>query len=95
MCLYGLDHLFSLAILAASFAGRVQATKLGLPRTPFTVSILLVPAFYYLSIHHKEKRFNYGSGERKKFEQNLEFYPVTRRAWNRAIAIYEAETKEH
>lgn len=91
LCPSGLDHLFSLAILAASFAGRMQARKLGLPKTPFTVSILLVPALYFLSIHHKEKRFNYGSGERRSFEQNLEFYPVTRRAWNRAIAIYEAE----
>ena len=81
--------MFSLAILGASFAGRMYARQIGLPTIPFTFSILLVPAFYYLSIHHKEKRFNLGSGERKTFEQNLEFYPITRRAWNRAIAIYD------
>ena len=48
--------------------------------------------FYFLSIHHKEKRFTFDSSERKTFEQNLEFYPITRRAWNRAVAIYDAET---
>jgi hypothetical protein len=50
-----------------------------------------VPAFYFLSIHHKEKRFSYTSSPRKTFEENLEFYPVTRRAWNRAVAIRNAE----
>ena len=34
------------------------------------------------------------SGERKTFEQNLEFYPVTRRAWNRALAIYEGGSSQ-
>ena len=81
--------MFSAVILAASFAGRQYARQIGLPTIPFTFSILLVPAFYYLGIHHKEKRFVYGNGPRKSFEQNLEFYPVTRRAWNRALAIYE------
>ena len=58
---------------------------------PFTVSILMVPCFYYLSIHLKEKRFSYTSSPRRTFEENLEFYPVTRRAWNRAVAIRNSE----
>jgi hypothetical protein len=53
--------------------------------------IIGVPIFYFLSIHHKEKRFSYTSSPRKTFEENLEFYPVTRRAWNRAVAIRNAE----
>ena len=65
---------------------------MGLPRIQYTMSMLAVPIFYFLSIHHKEKRFTFDSSERKTFEQNLEFYPITRRAWNRAVAIYEAET---
>ena len=67
---------------------------MGLPTIPFTFSILCVPAFYFMAIHHKEKRFNYTSGERKTFEQNLEFYPLTRRAWNRATAIYDAKNPQ-
>jgi len=51
----------------------------------------VVPAFYYLSIYKKEKRFPYDHSARRSFEQNLEFYPVTRRAWNRAVAIREQE----
>ena len=81
-------------MLAVSFAGRQYARQIGLPTIPFTASILMVPAFYFLSIHHKEKRFNFTSGERKTFEQNLEFYPITRRAWNRAIAIYEGGSNQ-
>ena len=91
LCSYVLDHLFSAAIMGLSFAGRMYARQIGLPTIPFTFSILLVPAFYYLAVHHKEKRFVFTSGERRTFEQNLEFYPVTRRAWNRAIAVYEGE----
>lgn len=67
---------------------------MGLPSIPFTASMLMVPTLYFLSVHHKEKRFNYTSGERKTFEQNLEFYPVTRRAWNRALAMYEAKQQQ-
>ena len=89
---FGLDHMFSALIIAASFAGRMYARQIGLPTIPFTFSIICVPAFYFLSIHHKEKRFNFGSGERKTFEQNLEFYPITRRAWNRALAIHEGSS---
>ena len=58
----------SAVVLALSFAGRYQARQWGLPTIPFTFSILLVPAFYYLSVHNKEKRFNYTSGDRKTFE---------------------------
>ena len=61
-------HMFSAVILAASLAGRQYARQIGLPTIPFTFSCLLVPAFYFLSVHHKEKRFNFGSGERKTFE---------------------------
>jgi hypothetical protein len=64
---------------------------MGVTRVPFTASMLLVPVFYYLSINLKEKRFTYTSSERRTFEQNLEFYPVTRRAWNRALAKFEGE----
>ena len=88
---YFLDHMTSAVILALSFAGRWYAPKLGVTRVPFTVSILCVPTFYFLGVHLKEKRFSYTSSPRKTFEENLEFYPVTRRAWNRAVAIRNAE----
>ena len=58
------------------------------------MSIILVPTFYFLAIHHKEKRFAYGSEGRRTFEQNLEFYPITRRAFNRAMAIRKEELGE-
>ena len=90
-CINHIDHVFSAAILAASFAGRWYAPKVNVTRIPFTVNIIMVPLFYYLAIHNKEKRFAYGHEARRTFEQNLEFYPITRRAFNRAKAIREQE----
>ena len=87
-------HAYSALILGASFAGRWYAPKIGCTRWPFTVSILLVPTFYLLAIHHKEKRFAYSTEARRTFDQNLEFYPVTRRAFNRAKAIRKEELGE-
>jgi hypothetical protein len=87
------DHAVSALIFGLSAAGRWYAPKQGVTRIPFTISMLLVPVFYFLSINLKEKRFTYTSSERRSFEQNLEFYPVTRRAWNRAMAIYQSESK--
>ena len=84
-------HMVSALIFGLSAYGRWQCTKMGLPRIQYTISMLCIPIFYFLSIHHKEKRFKYDSSERKTFEENLEFYPITRRAWNRAIAIYDTE----
>ena len=87
-------HLFNLPILAASIAGYLYAPKIALPRLPFTISLVLMPVFYLVSVHHNEKRFELGSGPRKTLEQHLEFYPITRRAWNRAVAIREKELEE-
>ena len=51
------------------------------------MSIILCPVFYLLAINNKEKRFAYGHEGRRTMDQNLEFYPITRRAFNRAKAI--------
>ena len=87
-------HVVSAIIFGLSAAGRWYAPEINVTRIPFTVSMLMVPAFYFLSIHNKEHRFNYTSGERVSFERNLEFYPVTRRAWNRAKEINLAENNK-
>ena len=55
----------------------------------------MVPTFYLLAINNKEKRFGYGSEARRTMDQNLEFYPVTRRAFNRAKAIRQQELGEN
>merc|ERR1719327_1783952 len=84
-------HMFSAVIFGASMAGRWYAPKINVTRFPFTVSAMLVPTFYLLAINHKEKRFAYSHEARRTFDQNLEFYPVTRRAFNRAKAIRQSE----
>ena len=86
-------HMYSAVIFGLSAYCRWYAPQIGVTRFPFTVSMALVPVLYFMSINLKEKRFTYTSSERRSFEQNLEFYPVTRRAWNRAVATFEAENK--
>ena len=86
--------MYSAVLFGLSAAGRWYAPKMGVTRFPFTFSMVLVPMFYYMSVNLKEKRFTYTSSERRSFEQNLEFYPVTRRAWNRATAEFDAESKQ-
>ena len=87
-------HAVSAVIFGASAYGRWYAPKINVTRIPYTISMIMVPMFYFISIHHKEKRFTYESGPRISFEQNLEFYPITRRAWNRAKATYLAENEK-
>ena len=69
-------HLFNIPIIAASVAGYVYAPKYFMTRTPFTISLMLIPAFYFISIHNQEKRFTLDSGPRRTLEQHLEFYHV-------------------
>ena len=70
-------HMFNIPIIAASLAGYIYAPKLFMTRTPFTISLMLVPAFYFISIHNQEKRFTLDSGPRRTLEQHLEFYPYS------------------
>ena len=86
--------MFSAGIFALSLYGRHMAPKFKCTRIPFTINILMIPTFYLLAINHKEKRFAYGHEARRTFEQNLEFYPITRRAFNRAKTIREAEIND-
>ena len=83
--------MFSAFIIGLSLVGRHLAPKYNCTRIPFTANIIAVPFFYLISIHNKEKRFAYGHEARRTMEQNLEFYPITRRAFNRAKAIREEE----
>ena len=48
----------SALIFGASAAGRWYAPKLGVTRAPYTISMVLVPMFYFLSINLKEKRWS-------------------------------------
>ena len=83
--------LTSLVIFGLSLAGRQYAAKNNMPRIIWTGSALMVPSMYYLAISKKEKRLINDGCDRRSLEENLDFYPITRRAWNRAVAIRKAE----
>jgi hypothetical protein len=56
------------------------------------MNILLVPWFYFNAFRNKHLERKLSKYKpRPTFNECLEFYPVTRRAWNRALAIREKE----
>ena len=63
-----IDHMTSALIFGLSAAGRWYAPKLGVTRAPYTLSMVMVPVFYFLSINLKEKRFPYDSSARRTLE---------------------------
>ena len=87
-----LTYKFTSAIIfGASLVGRWYCAKVGIPRITYTASAVMVPCLYAAAVFQKEKRTISDTRERKTFEENLDFYPVTRRAWNRAVTIRKAE----
>jgi hypothetical protein len=59
------------------------------------MNIVAVPLFYFISFKIKHVDRNLGSYRpRPTFNECLENYPVTRRAWKRALAIRENEMNE-
>ena len=62
------DHMTSALIFGLSAAGRWYAPKLGITRAPYTLSMVLVPVFYFMSINLKEKRFPYDSSARRSLD---------------------------
>ena len=43
---------------------------------------------YMFAMNRKHSRFDFGSLRRKSLAENLEFYPVARRAFNRALGSF-------
>ena len=62
------DHMTSALIFGLSAAGRWYAPKMGITRAPYTVSMVMVPVFYFLTINLKEKRFPYDSSARRTLD---------------------------
>ena len=62
------DHMTSALIFGLSAAGRWYAPKLGVTRAPYTLSMVMVPIFYFLTINLKEKRFPYDNSARRTLE---------------------------
>ena len=46
---------------------------------------IVMPVMYMFAMNRKHSRFDFGSLRRKSLAENLEFYPVARRAFNRAL----------
>jgi hypothetical protein len=81
--------------MAISLYGRHFARKNGQPAGMFTLNIVAVPLFYFMSfkIKHVDQIFsNYRA--RPTFNECLEFYPVTRRAFKKALIQREKEMDE-
>jgi|LauGreDrversion4_2_1035121.scaffolds.fasta_scaffold574540_1 hypothetical protein len=87
-----IDHACSGIILSISILGRHWARKNCQPCGLYSMNILLIPIFYFASfkIKHVDQTLN-PYRPRPTFNEALEFYPVTRRAFKRAMILREQE----
>ncbi len=61
----------------------------------FTVNILMVPIYYFMAFKMKHVDMHFSPYRaRPTFNECLEFYPVTRRAFKKAILLREKEMQE-
>jgi hypothetical protein len=90
-----IDHVCSAVIFALSLYGRHFARKNLQPCGLFTMNIVAVPIFYFMAFKYKHvDQIMTSYRPRPTFNECLEFYPVTRRAWKRAMIIREKEMQE-
>jgi hypothetical protein len=90
-----LDHIASAVVLAGSLYGRHFARKNGQPCGLFTINIALVPLFYFAAFKLKHVDQNFSNFKaRPTFNECLEFYPITRRAWKKALILRDQEMTE-
>ena len=82
----------SAVIFVASIYGRQVARKNFFPHAIFSANIVCLPLFYLVAFHYLyiDKRFMVYK-KNPTFNDLLEHYPVTRRAWKRALIIREQE----
>jgi hypothetical protein len=87
-----IDHSCSGIILVTSIIARHLARKYHQPCGLFSINIVLIPIFYFTSfkIKHVDQTLN-PYRPRPTFNEALEFYPVTRRAFKRALILREQE----
>jgi len=89
---YSVEYWSANAVIAAvALLGRYRMRKVGGPVQVFTYPILGIPLFFFAEQRWINSPYKTGYERRRTFEEKLEFYPITRRAWNRAKAIHEAE----
>merc|ERR1711976_752923 len=85
----------SAIVLAMSLYGRHFCRKNGMPCGLFTINIVLLPVYYYAAFKYKHVDMNFSPYKpRPTFNECLEFYPTTRRAFKRALLLREKEMQE-
>lgn len=71
-------------ITAAAVYGRYHATRNSSARYMYSVTIIAIPLLAIAGKVKLEGVFSYG-GHRRTLEERLDYSPVTRRAWARAM----------
>ncbi len=81
--------------MAGSIIGRQWARKNQQPCFLWTLNIISVPLYYFLAFKWKHVNSPLDSYRpRPSFNECLENYPITRRAWKRALAVRGDEMKD-
>ena len=87
-----LDHIMTGLIFVGSIFGRNYCRANSLPTIMFTANLITLPIFYISAFRYKHVNKSFiPSKKRPNFNEILEFYPVTRRAWKKALIKRDEE----
>lgn len=87
-----IDHILSTGILLGSLYGRNYCRKNFIPTFVFTANLILIPILYISSFKYKHINKDFRPlRKRPNFNEIMEHYPVTRRAWKKALIMREKE----
>ena len=64
------------------------------PKMLFTISLVSIPAFTISARKNTENRWQHFKFFENSFEEHMEWFPIARRAFNRAMKIKEDEISE-
>ena len=64
------------------------------PKTLFSISLIIVPLLSVFAKKAKGERFRAMNFLEKHLDENLEWFPITRRAFNRALEVKKNDIKK-
>lgn len=79
-----LDWGINIFFTGLAIAGRHHAMKVGAPRYLWSLVIISIP-FFAIGASGKLEGLVHNTGHRATLEEKLDYNPITRRAWLRAL----------
>ena len=75
-------------------AGTILCNKARGPKLLFSIALIYIPISVLFAHKIKEERVKAFNFFEKHFEEHMEWFPITRRAFNRALEVKNKQIKE-